>query len=196
MKIISFRDVGGHQKYSKTLVRTFMTNMPDYAMLVINGCKEKIGNTTKEHFRLANALQIPIFIVITHLDRMSQTKIEDLMADIREMKNELEKKYHLIEVRSMEDVLLFTKPIKEDIIPIFMISCVSGVNLNLLSNYLHLLPVQNQVSREGDETKSEFLIHVKFNVGQKIILAGSVTKGTLKKKKVMHIGPDENGDFK
>jgi len=81
VKIISFRDVGGHQKFSKSLIKNFMANMPDYAILVINPTK-KISSTTIEHFRLASALQIPTFIVLTHIDKMNEDSLEDFMIDV------------------------------------------------------------------------------------------------------------------
>jgi len=81
VKIVSFRDVGGQQKYSKTLVRTFMLNMPDYAMLVINPLKG-VTETTEEHFRLATALQIPTFIVITHSDKLTLDKLDEVLISV------------------------------------------------------------------------------------------------------------------
>lgn len=81
VKIVSFRDVGGHQKYSKSLVRTFMLNMPDYAMLVINPIKG-VTETTEEHFRLATALQIPTFIVITHSDKLTHDKLDEVLINV------------------------------------------------------------------------------------------------------------------
>lgn len=81
VKIVSFRDVGGHQKYSKSLVRTFMLNMPDYAMLVINPLKG-VTETTEEHFRLATALQIPTFVVITHSDKMKADKLDEVLTEV------------------------------------------------------------------------------------------------------------------
>ena len=78
VKIVSFKDVGGHQKYSKSLLRTFVANMPDYTMLVINPIRG-ISQTTEEHFKLATAFQIPTFMILTHQDLASDDKIDDIL---------------------------------------------------------------------------------------------------------------------
>ena len=80
-KIVSFKDVGGHQKYSKSPVRAFMLNMPDYTLLVINPING-ISPASIEHFRLSTAKQIPTFIVLTHQDKLSEEKIEETLTTV------------------------------------------------------------------------------------------------------------------
>ena len=70
------------------------------------------------------------------------------------------------------------------------------MNMNLLSSFMNLLPIQNQTMGEDQDSNSIFLIHARFNIENKIIVAGSVTKGNIKKKQVLYIGPDNRGDFR
>lgn len=81
IKVMSLRDVGGNHKYMKSLIWSFMTNMPDYALLVINPL---LGVTpvTTEHYRMAKALEIPTFIVFTHSDTASEELIEKRLWEV------------------------------------------------------------------------------------------------------------------
>lgn len=89
-------------------------------MLVIDGSKN-MSVYTLEHFRLATALQIPIFIVVTHVDKMDEDMCDDMMVLIRDMKRSLDNTSQILEVRSLDDVFTFSKNIKEDIIPLFKV---------------------------------------------------------------------------
>jgi GTPase len=81
IKIMSFMDVGGDKKYSTSMLKTLMTNKPDYVMLFINPLT-KLSAVTKEHFRTARALQIPMVIVITHLDMITNERPQEIMAEV------------------------------------------------------------------------------------------------------------------
>lgn len=82
IKIMSFMDVGGDRKYSTSMLKTLMTNKPDYVMLFINPMNP-VSDATKEHFRMARALQIPMIVVITHQDKMTPERLYEVMAEVR-----------------------------------------------------------------------------------------------------------------
>lgn len=69
-KILTFIDVGGSKKYFRTLVQGLSSTRPDYGMLCI-GADAVDTQTTHEHFKLAKALDIPIFIVMTKADLLT-----------------------------------------------------------------------------------------------------------------------------
>ena len=59
-KVITFIDVGGNERYAKTLVRGLCVNFPDYALIVIDAlnCAEKgcqIEKSILDNFRIAFA---------------------------------------------------------------------------------------------------------------------------------------------
>lgn len=60
-----------------------------------------------------------------------------------------------------------------------------------------MLPVQSQLigPTHSSASSTEFLIHTTFK-NNGIIVGGSVTKGTLKKRQIMYLGPDQKGEFK
>ena len=59
-KVIHFIDVGGNEKYSKTLVRGLCIHYPDYALIVVDAhnCSEnncKFEKNILDYFRIAFA---------------------------------------------------------------------------------------------------------------------------------------------
>jgi GTPase len=49
--------------------------MPDYGMLCI-GANNVDNQTTHQHFKLAKALDIPIFILLTKIDLLSEEQLQ------------------------------------------------------------------------------------------------------------------------
>lgn len=118
------------------------------------------------------------------------------LTKFRTLKRSLDNHSNLLVVKSLDDVVFFSKNIKEDILPLFQVSCVTGAGLSHLMKFLNVLPVQTQVIGEGDDSTAEFLIQTKFTHDDKIILGGTVTKGKIKKRQIVYIGPDEEGEFR
>ncbi len=67
--------------------------------------------------------------------------------------------------------------------------------MDLLVNYLNLLPSTSEI-KNNEGMNTEFMISDKFNIGNKIILAGTVIKGSVKNGQILHLGPDSEGSFK
>lgn len=83
----------------------------------------------------------------------------------------------------------------EDVLPIFLISSLTGKNLNLLSSFLNLLTAASEL-KDNEELSTEFSISDKYVVDGKLILAGTVIKGSVKRGQMLHIGPDLKGSFR
>lgn len=80
-------------------------------------------------------------------------------------------------------------------IPIFLVSSVTGENLELLTNFFNLLTSVSEL-KNNEDLHSEFLISYKYLIDNKIVLAGTVIKGTIKEKQILHLGPDQKGTFR
>ena len=99
-------------------------------------------------------------------------------------------------VKEMEHAVLFSRITStEDVIPIFLVSNVTGSNLDLLTNFFNLLPSMSEL-RNNEDMHSEFLISDKYIVEGRIILAGTVIKGNIKASQILHLGPDQKGTFR
>ena len=199
-KILTFIDAGGHNKYSKAMIHNFMNTNSDYALLVINimtGVTEK----TIEQFKITESLQIPSFLIVTHLDQANDDIVNDVMKQIRQMCKGHSELYPIM-IRNMEDVVFLSKNIKEAVTSVFLVSSVNGKNLDLVRNFLNLLPVSHEVHLHNSNKhslKGEFLIQNKFMKDKEkdqIILTGTVIKGCIKKHQLLYIGPDEAGIFR
>ena len=74
-KVISYVDLAGHEKYLKTTVFGLNACSIDYAMILV-GANMGVLRMTKEHFKLAIALNLPIIFVITKIE-MLENRIEE-----------------------------------------------------------------------------------------------------------------------
>jgi elongation factor 1-alpha len=121
-KILTFIDVGGNEKYAKTMIRGICSHYPDYVMIVIDAERgpNEIGI---KHFKLARAFSVPIIIVVTKIDQVSNDR---LFAVRQEIKNFINPASFMITVDSENDVSLCSRRINdENIIPVFNVSCVT-----------------------------------------------------------------------
>jgi len=66
-KFITFIDVSGQPKYSKTVFSGICGNYPDYAIILVDATK---GVTTacKDYFKMISKMQVPFIVVVTKID--------------------------------------------------------------------------------------------------------------------------------
>lgn len=195
-KLISFVDVGGHEKYLKTAVRGLLSHNPDYAMLVVAG-NVGVSTMTKEHLGIALSFKIPIFAVVTKKDMapeqvLSRT-IEELMLLL---KSPGVNKIPIL-VKDLDDVSVSAKNMSGGrIAPIFTISNRTGEGLDLLKKFLNLLPPR--LKWDGEISKP-FLVYIddKFNVsGVGVVVSGLILQGWIKAGEKVWIGPFGDGSFR
>lgn len=142
-KILTFIDIGGHEKYSKTLISGFCSQYPEYALLVVS-VLQGISKVTQQHIQMANLFQIPLIVVFTHLDLATEGQIDDTLRQLKAfLKTEAISKFPIV-IKTIEDIVLVSRTLlKENPIPIFLVSNLTGQNLDLFKGFLNLLPVIN-----------------------------------------------------
>ncbi len=88
---------------------------------------------TKEHLGLALALKIPVVIIVTKVDICPENVLKQTLEDIqRILKVRGVRKMSMI-VKNEEDMITCIKNIHNDrIVPIFLLSSVTGKNVELL----------------------------------------------------------------
>ncbi|SAM05851.1 hypothetical protein [Absidia glauca] len=179
-KIISFVDLAGHEKYLKTTVFGITGNSPDFVLLLIGGNAGVIG-MAKEHLGLALSLGIPLFIVITKIDRTPPNVLADTIKNLRTiLKSKACQKLPLL-VKTTDDVVNS------------VVSNVTGEGLPLLRTYLNALPSVNKYNTNG-------AFHFEINDIFSVPFVGTVVSGCLKMgtihvgDKVLY-GPDYFGQF-
>ncbi|SAL95890.1 hypothetical protein [Absidia glauca] len=192
-KIISFVDLAGHEKYLKTTVFGMTGNFPDFVMLMVGGNAGVIG-MAKEHLGLALSLQIPLFVVVTKIDRTPPNVLADTLKNLRSiLKSKSCQKFPLL-VKSNDDVVNSAQHfVSARLCPIFQISNVTGEGLDLLRNYLNILPSLTKY----DTTES---FHYQVNDTFSVPFVGTVVNGTIRSG-IIHVGdkvalgPDYSGNF-
>mgnify|MGYP000879381283 CR=1 FL=1 len=80
-KILTFIDGEGRQHYTSKLVTSLCSMYPDYTLVVI-AATQGITKRAEEHFKLAALFQVPIAIVITHIDQVDEDDLESLIIHV------------------------------------------------------------------------------------------------------------------
>lgn len=192
-KVLTFIDLAGHEKYLKTTVFGFTGHAPHFAMLMI-GANMGIVGMTKEHLRLALALNVPVYIVVTKVDMCPPTVLEETMTLLMKiLKSPGCRKVPML-VSSEDDVVVCASNfVSERICPIFQVSNVTGQNLDLLRNFLNLL---NPRQEPNLDKPCEFQIDDTFNVpGVGTVVSGTVMCGRVGMNDTLLLGPDGHGEF-
>lgn len=76
-KIFTFIDIGGHEKHKQKVYSTLTSVYPDYILLVVSAA-QGVTATTEHHLKLALLSEIPIVIVITHRDLITENQLYEL----------------------------------------------------------------------------------------------------------------------
>ncbi|HUU77166.1 MAG TPA: GTP-binding protein [candidate division Zixibacteria bacterium] len=195
-KVLTFIDLGGHEKYLKTTLYGLTGHMPDYVLLVI-GANMGIVGMTKEHLGIAMALKVPVIIIITKIDICPEHILKKTMDELTKLLKLPGANKIPIQIRNDDDVLVSAKNlISGRIAPIFQVSNVTGENLDLLRKFLNIIPVNKKWEEEFNKP-IEFHIDETFSVtGVGTVVAGTLIGGTVSIDDVLELGPDENGRFK
>lgn len=193
-KLISFMDLAGHRRYMRTTVQAISGYSPHFIGMVI--AAGNLNQMSIENLTLIKAFKIPFFVVLTKIDLVSPDetlhKLENILAEMDDEKS-------TVLINTVEDLLAFDNDHHDKLIPIFYISNVTGVGLDLLQKYLFMLaPTISKSDREKLEKETpEFQIDEIFRVqevgGQ--VVGGLLVKGILEEKMLVKIGPGPQGEF-
>ena len=88
--------------------------------------------------------------------------------------------------------------LKENVVPIFCVSSVTGVGLDAVRRYLHLLPpgASLQEQEKLEQKPPEFQIDEVFDVpGVGTVVGGLVTQGVIAEGVHLQLGPFDDGSF-
>lgn len=195
-KVIKLVDLAGHERYLRTTLRGVMGHLPDYVALVMGANAGPIGSF-REHLGIAVALKIPVFMVVTKID----------MAPKEVLKRSLSNAFNILKmpgvnkvpfiVKDRNDVILAAKHMPHGkVAPTFLVSNVTGEGLDLLKEFLNLLPRRMDWREKANEP---FLLYVdeKFNVpGIGLVVSGLIESGTVRVGDELLLGPFDDGEFK
>ncbi|XP_015781083.1 GTP-binding protein 1 [Tetranychus urticae] len=192
-KVITFIDLAGHERYLKTTIFGMTGHAPDYTMLMV-GANAGVVGMTKEHLGLALALNVPVFVVITKVDMCPPNVLANTLKLLQRILKSPGCRKIPVMVGSEDDVVLAACNFAtERLCPIFQVSNVSGLNLDLLKMFMNLLMPR---SPNYDNEPAEFQIDDTYSVpGVGTVVSGLCIKGVIRVNDVLYLGPDSLGKF-
>ncbi|KAI9248480.1 P-loop containing nucleoside triphosphate hydrolase protein [Helicostylum pulchrum] len=200
-KIVTFLDTCGYPKYLRTTISGLMGYAPDYACLVIAGNAGGITDMTKEHLYIAVMLGVPVFVVITKSDLATQDQLRSTLSSLLTiLKSRWMSKIPVV-VQTVNDLIAcaahFSRRGPE--LPIFMVSNVTGLNMNFLLKFFNHLPKPITLNYdELLEEPAEFQIEEVYSVSQVgIVVGGVLAQGriNIRDSRQYHLGPNSQGEF-
>lgn len=157
-KIVNFYDLGGSEKALKLSIKSLSPNYLDYLAIVVSA-SSGVTNDTVIFLKLALAMDLPVIIIVTKIDLLDE---EDQVIFLNNLnyviKAQKSKKVPLV-TKTQEDIVMFSRIMNENIIPIFMISNKTGKGLNMFINFLNVLPSKCNV----DDLNKQGKIQVRIN---------------------------------
>ncbi|KAL0082873.1 P-loop containing nucleoside triphosphate hydrolase protein [Phycomyces blakesleeanus] len=192
-KVLSFVDLAGHEKYLKTTVFGMTGNAPEFAMLMV-GANSGLVGMTKEHLGLALSLTIPVFVVITKIDRCPENVLRSTVQDlVKILKGKSCRKIPLF-VESKDDVVMTAQHfVTKRLCPVFKISNVTGEGLDLLRSFLNILPSFAHYDTEQPfqaEINETYSVPFVGTVVSCIVMSGVIHVGDK-----LLVGPNYAGQF-
>ncbi|KAG0003822.1 hypothetical protein BGZ79_011039 [Entomortierella chlamydospora] len=192
-KVLSFIDLAGHERYLKTTVFGMTGCAPDFVMLMV-GSNAGIVGMTKEHLGLSLALGVPVLVVITKIDMCPPNVLESTVKQLTKILKSAGCRKIPMFVKSHEDVVVTAGNfVSERICPIFQVSNVTGEGLDLLKNFLNVLPISRKYNKDEPV---EYQITDTFSVPfVGTVVSGVVMNGIVHAGDQLYLGPDGNGAF-
>ena len=191
-KLVSFIDCGGQLKKE---LRAFLTANPELCLLVLSPMQQK--ETVEELLVQVIKLSSTFVVLVTHIDMASNQKTQELIRTVRDLCF-ANKGFIPMIVRDKDDAVLFSKNIREPIVPIFLVSNTQGSGVELFREFLLTLPSnQGEDSYEAGEfvTAQKIRLEPKERGETKLILNGFVSSGRFQSKQKAWLGPLADSRF-
>ena len=198
MILFQFIDLAGHHKYLRTTISGLTGYSPHYAMLVVSAGAGVVP-MTQEHLSIVEALEVPFFIMVTKVDAAPHHKLQATLNSLQTLlKSVGSNKVPLIVKCGDDSITAASNALKENVVPIFCVSNVTGSGMDMVKRFLHLLPPgaglkeQEKLEQEHPEFQVDELFDLP-HVGT--VVGGLVTQGIITEGVTMNVGPCEDGTF-
>ncbi|KAI8140494.1 P-loop containing nucleoside triphosphate hydrolase protein [Fennellomyces sp. T-0311] len=199
-KVITFLDLCGHAKYLRTTISGMTGYSPDYAALVLSGNMSGISEMAREHLSLAVMLDVPVFVIVTKVDVASRDQLQRTLNSLVQLLRAPGMNKVPVIVRDENDFVSCASHLARGgpEIPIFLVSNVTGTNIDLLERFLNFLPRPTKHYDELLEESVEFQVEETYSL-QDIgpVIGGVLRRGriNIREDRTYHLGPDSTGGF-
>ena len=192
-KVISFTDLAGHERYLRTTVFGLLSSEPNYCLLMVAANNGLVG-MSKEHLGIALALNVPVMVVVTKIDICPPNILQQTLTQLQKILKSPGARKIPILIKGREDCInTATQFVSQRICPIFQVSNVTGESLDLVREFLNILPHHGHYDASAP---FEFHVNDTFsvpNVGT--VVSGVVKSGVIHTGDTVLIGPDSLGQF-
>lgn len=200
IKVNSFLDLAGHEKYLKTTIFGVTGMFPDYGIVVI-GANTGITKLTREHIGILLYLGIPFIITITKIDMAPKEVYQNLCSQIKKLlgKTSFNTTFNTEQQNNNRKIIFFINNNSEtddyvkhmlgniDVIPVISISNKDGTNIDNLHRILYALPQRDKWQQPPG---SIYYIDSVFNVAGIGIVVSGTNKGLpINVKQKLYLGP-------
>lgn len=188
-KMISFVDAPGHEGFLRTAIRGVVGQDIDYGMLVV-AADDGVMNMTKEHLGLLLAVNLPVIVCITKVDKIGKRKIEETELQMEELLKHVGRVPYLVKDENDLNVVIDKL---DTIVPIIRTSAVTLEGYDILNKTLLALPERR---RNLDKPFLMFIDKI-YNVsGVGTVISGTIKQGRLQAGSELLLGPDATGKMK
>ena len=192
-KVISFTDLAGHERYLRTTVFGLLSSEPNYCLLMVAANNGLIG-MSKEHLGIALALNVPVMVVITKIDICPPQILQQTVTQLTKILKSPGARKIPIFIKNREDCInTATQFVSQRICPIFQVSNVTGESLDLVREFLNILPHHGKYDVDA---AFEFHVNDTFSVPfVGTVVSGVVKSGVVHAGDTVLVGPDSLGQF-
>ena len=192
-KVISFTDLAGHERYLCTTVFGLLSSEPNYCLLMVAANNGLIG-MSKEHLGIALALNVPVMVVITKIDICPPQILQQTITQLTKiLKSPGARKIPIFIKNREECVNTATQFVSQRICPVFQVSNVTGESLDLVREFLNILPHHGKYDVDAP---FEFHVNDTFSVPfVGTVVSGVVKSGVVHAGDTVLVGPDSLGQF-
>jgi elongation factor 1-alpha len=207
-RILTIFDAPGHREYAKTMIRSVLGASAQYSIVIVPCLDEyklvtaeeqrsgiiRLDDITREHLLLVSNQQLPLLVVINKVDNCD----EAIRDQIRNLVFETIKEIGHVPLRitKEDDVAIICREIGHRVVvPIFEVSCVSGLGLDLLRKALARLPTRIPNERVEKPALASIDKVYRGIRGTNVVITGTVQEGIFKPGQNILCGPDKDGRF-
>ena len=192
-KVISFTDLAGHERYLRTTVFGLLSSEPNYCLLMVAANNGLIG-MSKEHLGIALALNVPVMVVVTKIDICPPQILQQTITQLTKiLKSPGARKIPIFIKNREECINTATQFVSQRICPIFQVSNVTGESLDLVREFLNILPHHGKYDVDAP---FEFHVNDTFSVPFiGTVVSGVVKSGVVHAGDSVLVGPDSLGQF-
>lgn len=185
-KLISFVDAPGHEGFLRTAIRGVIGQDIDYGLLTV-AADDGVMNMTKEHLGLLLAVNLPVIVCMTKIDKVGKRKIEETELQIEELLKHVGRIPYSIKDENDLNVVIDKL---DTIVPIIKTSAVTLEGYEILNKVLLALPERK---RNLDKPFLMFIDKI-YNVsGVGTVVSGTIKQGRLQAGSELLLGPDATG---